>query len=199
MGASPSAAGSGPPDGLSEGCVGAPVAAGSALPIAGTEAIMRPKAHGSCGAAVPRVLRWGVDCAVADRICCFNRHYAEHSGYWLRTQFLAEVDRAVETTFYDSVSGSPLFVAPRGRSFGAFEGESRDHGWPSFRDAEVAWEYVRVLPDGECVSVTGTHLGHNLPDRRGNRYCINLVSVAGMPPAGAPAGGSHEAPGSRSA
>ena len=27
----------------------------------------------------------------------------------------------------------------------------------------------------------GTHLGHNLPDGSGNRYCINLVSVAGRP------------------
>lgn len=50
----------------------------------------------------------------------------------------------------------------------------------SFRDAEVNWDYVRVLPDGECVSVDGTHLGHNLPDKSGNRYCINLVSVAGQ-------------------
>jgi len=31
------------------------------------------------------------------------------------------------------------------------------------------------------VSVDGTHLGHNLPDKFGNRYCINLVSVAGNP------------------
>lgn len=49
----------------------------------------------------------------------------------------------------------------------------------SFRDAEVNWDYVRCLPDGESVSVDGTHLGHNLPDGKGNRYCINLVSVAG--------------------
>ena len=34
---------------------------------------------------------------------------------------------------------------------------------------------------GETVSVDGTHLGHNLPDDAGNRYCINLVSVAGRP------------------
>ena len=34
---------------------------------------------------------------------------------------------------------------------------------------------------GEAVSLAGTHLGHNLPDRKGNRYCINLVSVAGTP------------------
>ena len=54
-------------------------------------------------------------------------------------------------------------------------------GWPSFRDQEVNWDYVRCLRDGECVSVSGTHLGHNLPDGSGNRYCINLVSVAGEP------------------
>ena len=39
----------------------------------------------------------------------------------------------------------------------------------------------RCLKDGECISDTGTHLGHNLPDKSGNRYCINLVSVAGNP------------------
>eukprot|EP00970_Alexandrium_tamarense_P011919 scaffold2604_cov198-Alexandrium_tamarense.AAC.24 len=35
--------------------------------------------------------------------------------------------------------------------------------------------------NGETVSVDGTHLGHNLPDRKGSRYCINLVCVAGRP------------------
>ena len=69
------------------------------------------------------------------------------------------------------------------RSFHAFIAESRAHGWPSFRDAEVHWERVRCLRNGECVSRDGTHLGHNIPDRRGNRYCINLVSVAGRAPA----------------
>lgn len=55
-------------------------------------------------------------------------------------------------------------------------------GWPSFRDNEVVWDNVRVLKNsGETVSIDGTHLGHNLPDRKGNRYCINLVSVAGSP------------------
>ena len=37
--------------------------------------------------------------------------------------------------------------------------ESRNHGWPSFRDDEVNWEYVRVLPDGEAVSVRWNALG----------------------------------------
>lgn len=62
-----------------------------------------------------------------------------------------------------------------------FVKESQKHGWPSFRDEEVNWDHVRCLRDGECVSETGTHLGHNIPDRTGNRYCINLVSVAGNP------------------
>ena len=86
-----------------------------------------------------------------------------------------------EITFYDSNTGEPLFVAPKGRSWDSFVRESKVHGWPSFRDEEVNWDYVRVLPDGECVSTAGTHLGHNLPDGTSNRYCINLVSVAGRP------------------
>ena len=59
--------------------------------------------------------------------------------------------------------------------------ESEHHGWPSFRDEEVVWENVRCLNDGETVSITGTHLGHDLPDFSGNRYCINLVCIAGNP------------------
>jgi len=31
---------------------------------------------------------------------------------------------------------------------------------------------VRILPDGEAVSVDGTHLGHNLPDYKGNRHLV---------------------------
>jgi peptide methionine sulfoxide reductase MsrB len=43
--------------------------------------------------------------------------------------------------------------------------------------------YAPVLKSsGETVSTDGTHLGHNLPDRSGNRYCINLVCVAAQPP-----------------
>ena len=81
--------------------------------------------------------------------------------------------------FFDSNTGQLLFTAPRGRTLDAFVRESRAHGWPSFRDEEANWQLVRCLPGGECVSTAGTHLGHNLPDGSGNRYCINLVSVAG--------------------
>jgi hypothetical protein len=40
-------------------------------------------------------------------------HYAEHSGYFETTEYLSTVDRTKETTYYDSVSGKPLFIAPR--------------------------------------------------------------------------------------
>lgn len=157
------------------------------FPIYGDESIMSKKAHGTCANAPADVLRWGCDAKTCDRVCCFNRHYAEHSGYFSGTQFV-EFARAAEArgelpiSFYDPIDGKVLFRAPVGRTVDAFIEESEAHGWPSFRDAEVEWANVRCLPGGEAVSLAGTHLGHNLPDRKGNRYCINLVSVCGMPP-----------------
>ena len=168
----------------------------------GTEDLMAAKEHGTTSRPVQEGLRWGTDRKTADRICSFNRHFAEHAGYWKTTDYLKEVSRDTETTYYDSVSGAraaartatvavaashhrpppptttllrsplagkPLFVAPRGRTMEAFLKESNSHGWPSFRQEEVVWENVRVLGDGEAVSVDGTHLGHNLPDGSGNR------------------------------
>jgi hypothetical protein len=158
--------------------------------------IASTKAHGSCAGPVQTPLRWAVDSSVADRVACFNRHGAERFGYWTATQFLESMASEIsmadsahntgaadpEITFYDSITGKALFIAPRGRSFAEFRAESVAHGWPSFRDAEVVWENVRALPGGEMVSIDGTHLGHNLPDAR-NRYCINLSGIAGRPPA----------------
>mmetsp|Transcript_28307 Transcript_28307/g.79209 ORF Transcript_28307/g.79209 Transcript_28307/m.79209 type:complete len:191 (-) Transcript_28307:299-871(-) len=143
------------------------------------EEVMVQRAHGTCVGPPRSPLRWGSDVGTADRICCFNRHYAEYGGYFQTTTFFDD-QRSVETTvFYDSITGHPLFEAPIGRSFDEFYTESVQHGWPSFRDAEVRSDFVRVLEDGEVASVNGTHLGHNLPDSKGNRYCINIVSVAG--------------------
>ena len=149
-------------------------------PILGTEAIMSPKANGTSAVAVQPNLRFGVDAWQANQICNHNRHGAEKSGSWLSTTWRKDVESAGEVTYYDSNTGKALFIAPRGRTFAEFFAESKSHGWPSFRDQEVVWENVRCLGDGEAVSVDGTHLGHNLPDRSGNRYCINLVSVAGQ-------------------
>ncbi len=106
-----------------------------------------------------------------------RRHYAEYAGYWQSTEFVKYAREHAQKTsepieFYDSVTGVLLFRAPVGRSMEDFLKESASHGWPSFRDQETNWDQVRCLKDGECVSTTGTHLGHNLPDRSGNRYCI---------------------------
>jgi peptide methionine sulfoxide reductase MsrB len=150
-----------------------------AIQGAAAEIMSGQGAHGTCAAQVQNPLRWGADRSTADNICCFNRHYAERAGSWERTSFLADRQGAV-TTFYDSVTGRPLFRAPVGRTWDEFVRESAAHGWPSFRDAEVVPQHTRVLEDGEVVSEEGTHLGHNLPDGKGNRYCINLVSVAGF-------------------
>jgi len=152
----------------------------------GDESIMANKEHGSTSAAVQEKLRYGVSRKTADRICSYNRHFAENGGYFeetsLRSVMLSEAARDGPVTFYDSVTGKPLFKAPIGRTPEEFLKESSIHGWPSFRDQEVVWDNVRVLKNsGETVSLAGTHLGHNLPDRTGNRYCINLVSVAGSP------------------
>lgn len=150
--------------------------------VMGEESIMSKKAHGTSATPVQEDLRWGCDKVKADQICNFNRHYAEHSGYFEKTTFLDDANATTgEINFYDSNTGKLLFTAPKGRSMKDFLVESRAHGWPSFRDAEVNWDLVRCLPDGETVSVDGTHLGHNLPDRTGSRYCINLISVAANP------------------
>ena len=173
----------------------------------GDESIMRPKSHGTSEAPVQEKLLYSVDNKLADRICNFNRHFAERAGYFTTTDWEDQVRAANgPITYYDSVTGKPLFVAPKNRSVDTFLAESRLHGWPSFRDDEVVWDNVRVLKNsGETVSIDGTHLGHNLPDSKvrkqdqeadtifsrktlshpsfspqGNRYCINLVSIAGQ-------------------
>lgn len=148
----------------------------------GDESIMENKAHGSTQEPVQESLRYGVSRKVADRICSYNRRFAEFAGYFedtsLKDVMLSQAqDEPI--TFYDSVTGKPLFKAPIGRSTEEFLKESSHHGWPSFRDEEVVWDNVRILRNsGETVSADGTHLGHNIPDKAGNRYCINLVSVA---------------------
>mmetsp|Transcript_9826 Transcript_9826/g.11796 ORF Transcript_9826/g.11796 Transcript_9826/m.11796 type:complete len:269 (+) Transcript_9826:119-925(+) len=152
--------------------------------VMGSKTIMKKKAHGTSERPVQQDLKWGVNRKKADKICNFNRHYAEPSGYFLRTKWISDMKNREELDapmeYFDSVTGKLLFTAPKNRSFMEFLRESKAHGWPSFRDDEVNWDVVRVLPGGETVSIDGTHLGHNLPDRSGNRYCINLVCIAGF-------------------
>ena len=145
---------------------------------------MSQKAHGTSEKPVQDELRYGCDAKTADKICSFNRHYAEFAGYSFARgkTWVEEIKKDSEPRiYYDSVTGKPLFKAPIGRSVDDFIKESKVHGWPSFRDEEVIWDRVRCLSNGECITIDGTHLGHNLPDSNGNRYCINLVCVAGEP------------------
>lgn len=63
----------------------------SQYPIYIEDSVMNAKSHGSCDKPVMRNLRFGCDFDTADRICCFNRHYAEYSSYWESTTFFKEV------------------------------------------------------------------------------------------------------------
>jgi hypothetical protein len=106
------------------------------------------------------------DWAMASRICCNNHRYAEPRG-WLDTQGMfgnhilveaantaaTSTSEPAEIVFYDSSCGKPLFVAPRGRTMDAFRQESREHGWPSFRQEEIVSANVRIASGGRMTSV----------------------------------------------
>lgn len=110
----------------------------------GDESIMSQKAHGTSEKPVQSNLMYGVSEKLADKICNFNRQFAEFGGYFRSTSFEdAVLASKGPVTFYDSVTGKPLFVAPINRSAEDFIQESEVHGWPSFRD------------DGECLLICG--------------------------------------------
>ena len=85
-----------------------------------------PFISGTCDKPVQDNLRWNVDRAKADKICCFNRHFAEHGGYFKTTEFYDVLKKKIDEketepmTFYDSVTGKPLFIAPKERSYSEF-------------------------------------------------------------------------------
>lgn len=144
--------------------------------------VMRKRAYGTCMAKPQDPLRWESSVTSAQTICCNNRHGAEQWGYWTGSSLPKSLPDGETLTFYDSVTAKPLFIVPKGRSYAEFIDESKAHGWPSFRDAELVRENIFVYDEdnAEIVSLNGTHLGHNLPDSAGNRYCINLVCVSGQ-------------------
>ena len=131
------------------------------------ESVMSQKAHGTSEKPVMKDLRWNCDYETADRICNFNRHYAEYAGYWQTTEFPKSIDKEEKPIkFYDSVTGKLLFTAPIGRSMDDFLKESKAHGWPSFRDAEVRKSIGAVAFRGspgdsypECLFLTAGELG----------------------------------------
>lgn len=155
--------------------------AGAALTLCGCGDL--PK----CKGPVQQNLRFGcaADISLASQICCHNSDFAEYSGYFQHVGgsggLFAQLDATGTTIFYDSVCGVPIFKAPVGRSFAAWRQESEEHGWPSFRSSEIVKSNIVFKAGGEMRSVCGTHLGHNIPDWSGDRYCIDLVCIAGHP------------------
>lgn len=147
----------------------------------GDDSVMDQKVYGTCHQKPAKQLRWGVNGFLAGRIGCMNRDLPEDKDYFLTIGMLESGGPKQEIIFYDTASGKPVFVAPRGRSWEEFVAESKHHGWPSFRDGEIVRENVRQLPSGEVVSNDGTHLGHNVPQGNRPRYCINVMTVAGLP------------------
>ena len=119
----------------------------------GDEDIMVQKGHGTSASPVQSDLLYGVDNKLADKITNFNRNFAENGGYFKSTTFETTVLQAKgePITFYDSVSGKALFVAPVNRSAEDFIKESRIHGWPSFRDEEVSLKEKNASHRIKCV------------------------------------------------
>ena len=145
-------------------------------PIWGSEEIMSRKAHGTTRKPVQENLRYGVDIELANKVCSLNRNWDPDSGFYNENlgycfqeprTWLKESLTDNPLTYYDSVTGKPLFLAPVSRSTEDFVKECHFHGKLSFRDPEVVWEHVRCLKTGEVVSVDGTHLGHNVIDHKG--------------------------------
>jgi len=151
---------------------------------------------------VTNYLGMELDYELADRICCHNHRFAEPRGYLeypdvdffghLEEEMKASMEMTntsafVPFTFYDSVCGIPLFLAPKNRTYEEFKEESLHHGWPSFRPEEIISENVIIHDDGRMESKCLTHLGHNLPTtdydtgKKVDRYCIDLVCMAGTP------------------
>jgi len=140
----------------------------------------------------PETVRGGVNESesLAEAVCCDIRAvlFAEPQFTFAAPDIslFTKMSQDGVTTFYDSVCGLPLFRAPMGRSLADFEADTNEHGWPSFRPAEVVYENVvsdTSKKGGLVKSKCGTHLGTYLPDDRGARWCMDLSCIAGNPTA----------------
>lgn len=162
--------------------------------------IRPPKEFDTCNAAVQSNLRYGISGrdtptvpiavneteTLAEAVCCDKRvaAYAEPQFLFAAPDIslFTKLDATGVTTYYDSVCGKPLFKAPVGRTFQEYQDDTNEHGWPSFRSAEIVSE--NVITDkvtGYVTSVCGTHLGSYLPDEAGPRWCMDLSCISGNP------------------
>lgn len=108
-------------------------------PVFGKDDLMTQKSHGTSDASVQSDLQYGVSNKLADQISNYNRRFAEQAGYFGYTSFEEEVRNSKgPVTFYDSVTGKPLFVAPIGRSADQFIAESEIHG-----ESHLSWRQCK--------------------------------------------------------
>jgi len=168
--------------------------------VSGMQSARPPASQDSCAAAVQSILRFNISARtdpevpvpvdagenLAEAVCCDKRTllYAEPQFLFDAPDIalFSRLDQSGITIFYDSVCGVPLFKAPVNRSFADFEADTREHGWPSFRPAEVVNEHVLTdTVTGAVTSSCGTHLGSYLPDGRGPRWCMDLSCISGSP------------------
>ena len=112
-------------------------------------------------------------------ICCNNKELAEPHSILPRVTYLTRLKTELGVVFFDGSCGVPVFSPAINRTLDDWWEESLNHGWPSFRDPEVLWGNVIRKPNGEIISSCGTHLGHDIPDENGPRYCINLLCISG--------------------
>jgi len=168
----------------------------SATAVAGSRP---PVEYDSCQGPVQQGLRYGISTKIfpevpvpveaseslAEAVCCDNRTTVFAEPQFLYQEpgidFYSKLQDGV-TTFFDSVCGLPLFRAPLNRSLDDFKADTDDHGWPSFRLAEVVHgNVVHDSDTGFVYSKCGTHLGSYLPDEYGPRWCMDLSCIAGNP------------------
>jgi len=127
----------------------------------------------------------GLNESLATAICCDSRTlpFAEPRFLYQSPFINLFADLKGQTTFYDSVCGIPLFTAPQGRTMAEFQADTNEHGWPSFRPAEIhADNVITNKTTGYVFSKCGTHLGSYLPDSKGARWCLDLSCLAGNKP-----------------
>jgi len=155
------------------------------------KSVKGPEAY-TCNGPIQDNLRWGMssknftfdgDELLTEAICCDSNYagYAEPAGLFTQLGLFDTLNPNGINTFYDPVSGKPLFAAPQGRTFEEWKAESVEHGWPSFRDAEVVPDAIEIRENVVYSKVGGTRLGDNLPDDSGNRYCLDMCCLNGQP------------------
>ena len=78
------------------------ISAGGSIKFGEDKELMSPKAHGTSEYPVQSDLLYGVSNKLADKICNYNRHFAEMGGYFESTSF-EQIVRSQNgpLTFYD--------------------------------------------------------------------------------------------------